>query len=659
MDLVKLLDVSSPKHIKEIINTLITDVNSLPDSFPTKESLGLNRVDNTNDLEKPISNATQEALNRKFPSADANKSFISNVGLAYDATKDSYTLTYTHKNLLTNSTTTVSGAPIGHASEARSGLLTPAKLAEIENNTEAIKNLPNKLSAFENDTGFITEKSLENISGKIDTIKVNGVPQDIIDKEVNINVPSIEGLASETFVNTKTTEILTDAKKHTDETVANLINQAPETLDTFKEIADALAEDQVALDTLNAAIGNKVNKTLKINGKPLEQDINLTAADVGALSSFTETDPTVPAWAKAATKPSYNYSEINNTPAIPIVNNPTVTVKQGGETKGSFTLNQSGDATIELDAGGKSDSSTKILEAKQISSGSTSASYRITDTITVEEGTEIVVRFDKNPTYVVPIYLEINGATYLIYQQSYLQGVGYRSNYVQFSNDDWKAGDLIRLQYATELISYSSTVQGFVAVENITNSYYYGTSTRVVIDNSLNAYSDKPVTNQVITTELNKKPNFVETEEVNITVNRLLDLVFPVGSLRLSNNANEQNFMGGTWEITAEGRTIIGAGILGDNQYNVGDLIPAGLPNITGEQKFSTNRGFPSSAPENTTGALGITAVTGGYFDNPSDSGTARTNGITFDASKSNPIYGNSNTVHMNGFVTYIYVRVA
>lgn len=35
------------------------------------------------------------------------------------------------------------------------------------------------------------------------------------------------------------------------------------------------------------------------------------------LDSFTETDPTVPAWAKNATKPEYDYSEIKNTPDIP------------------------------------------------------------------------------------------------------------------------------------------------------------------------------------------------------------------------------------------------------------------------------------------------------------------------------------------------------
>jgi hypothetical protein len=35
-----------------------------------------------------------------------------------------------------------------------------------------------------------------------------------------------------------------------------------------------------------------------------------------ALQSFTETDPTVPSWAKQQNKPSYNYSEIGNTPDL-------------------------------------------------------------------------------------------------------------------------------------------------------------------------------------------------------------------------------------------------------------------------------------------------------------------------------------------------------
>lgn len=43
---------------------------------------------------------------------------------------------------------------------------------------------------------------------------------------------------------------------------------------------------------------------------------------------------------------------------IPTVNNPTITITQGGTTKGSFTLNQDSNTTIELDAGGGSGGAT-------------------------------------------------------------------------------------------------------------------------------------------------------------------------------------------------------------------------------------------------------------------------------------------------------------
>lgn len=53
-------------------------------------------------------------------------------------------------------------------------------------------------------------------------------------------------------------------------------------------------------------------------------------------------------WAKASTKPSYSWSEISGKPTIPSVGNGTVTITQNGATKGTFTLNQSGNATIAL-----------------------------------------------------------------------------------------------------------------------------------------------------------------------------------------------------------------------------------------------------------------------------------------------------------------------
>lgn len=71
-----------------------------------------------------------------------------------------------------------------------------------------------------------------------------------------------------------------------------------------------------------------------VNSKALSANITLSASDVGALPSstvipsktsqltndsgyitgYTETDPTVPAWAKAASKPSYSAAEVGAIP---------------------------------------------------------------------------------------------------------------------------------------------------------------------------------------------------------------------------------------------------------------------------------------------------------------------------------------------------------
>ena len=45
---------------------------------------------------------------------------------------------------------------------------------------------------------------------------------------------------------------------------------------------------------------------------------------------------------------SGNYNDLTNKPTIPTVGNGTITIKQAGTSKGTFTVNQSGDTTIEL-----------------------------------------------------------------------------------------------------------------------------------------------------------------------------------------------------------------------------------------------------------------------------------------------------------------------
>lgn len=59
---------------------------------------------------------------------------------------------------------------------------------------------------------------------------------------------------------------------------------------------------------------------------------------------------------------SVSWSQITNPPTIPTVYNSTITIKQGSDTKGTFTLNQNNSSTITLDAGGSgSDISSSVL----------------------------------------------------------------------------------------------------------------------------------------------------------------------------------------------------------------------------------------------------------------------------------------------------------
>lgn len=85
------------------------------------------------------------------------------------------------------------------------------------------------------------------------------------------------------------------------------------------------------------------------------------------LTSYTETDPTVPNWAKQATKPSYTANEVgalpNTTSTLP--NPHSLTIKQNGETKGTY--NGSSAVEIDLEAGG--DSGTTTIEQLWLASG--------------------------------------------------------------------------------------------------------------------------------------------------------------------------------------------------------------------------------------------------------------------------------------------------
>lgn len=84
-------------------------------------------------------------------------------------------------------------------------------------------------------------------------------------------------------------------------------------------------------------------------------------------SSFISTSNTVTTntvtLADVAT--SGDFDDLINKPTIPTVGNGTVTINQGGTQKGTFTLNQSGNVTINLEAGGGTPSNMMTTDTAQ------------------------------------------------------------------------------------------------------------------------------------------------------------------------------------------------------------------------------------------------------------------------------------------------------
>jgi hypothetical protein len=105
-------------------------------------------------------------------------------------------------------------------------------------------------------------------------VATTGSYKDLKDKPT---IPSINGLASETYVDNKASTTLQQSKSYTDTKVANLVGSAPSTLDTLSEIATALQNNPNVVNALNNSIATKQNSTdynLQTNAKTIVGAIN-------------------------------------------------------------------------------------------------------------------------------------------------------------------------------------------------------------------------------------------------------------------------------------------------------------------------------------------------------------------------------------------------
>lgn len=175
--------------------------------------------------------------------------------------------------------------------------LTPADIGALPDDTE-IPTVPTKVSAFDNDAGYLTQhQSLTDYPKKTELANVatSGDYTDLINTPT---IPSTDGLATETYVQNK---------------IAEVVNSAPGTLDTLNELAQALGNDPNFATTMATELGKKAN----------------TAS-----------------LATVATSGSYN--DLSDTPTIPSVGNGTLTIQKNGTSAGTFTANATTDKTINI-----------------------------------------------------------------------------------------------------------------------------------------------------------------------------------------------------------------------------------------------------------------------------------------------------------------------
>lgn len=152
---------------------------------------------------------------------------------------------------------------------------------------------------------------------------------------------------------------------------------------------------------------------------------------------------------------------------------------------------------------------------------------------------------------------------------------------------------------------------------------------------------------EAVSEELNLKVNTINSQ-LSSSVLSNLQSVYPIGSLYIGINDNcpIANLFG-TWEKVAAGLCLQGA----TGSQVPGETVEAGLPNITGKFPDWIGASGYQGVFYNTSTSSHTTANS--PLSNPSSQATG------FDASRSNSIYGKSNTVQPPAYLVNVWKRTA
>lgn len=143
-----------------------------------------------------------------------------------------------------------------------------------------------------------------------------------------------------------------------------------------REIQNRQDADTQLTDKINTDVGNEAtarsNADAALSGRI--DGLDNTKANKSEVYTKSQADSLLNS--KSNISHTHNYNDLTNKP---VIGNGTITITQGGVTKGTFTTNQSGNSTVELDAGGGGD-----------------ATYTEGPGITINQNNEISANVDNN-----------------------------------------------------------------------------------------------------------------------------------------------------------------------------------------------------------------------------------------------------------------------
>lgn len=242
-----------------------------------------------------------------------------------------------------------------------------AELATKANMTD-IPVVPVNVSEFTNDAGYIknTVDNLVHYYNKADTYT---------QAEVNTLISNINKLTSQIVDQLPTEDIDTSVIYLIKQEDTNAYMQYMYISSAWAELGTTQVDlsDYYKKSEVDTKLADKADKT---ELPTVPSVVSAFTNDAGYLTEYTETDPTVSAWAKQENKPTYTAAEVGALPEdteIPIFTNKAVLDKISEEKVESWdeavTSAHTHDNKIVLDKFTESDEGEVLYKGKQIASG--------------------------------------------------------------------------------------------------------------------------------------------------------------------------------------------------------------------------------------------------------------------------------------------------